>query len=59
MKGEMNMLKFTNQGIIFNNKMYKMSAGDMAWVKAQNKANPTAHPARDLKGLALEIIELD
>lgn len=53
------MLEFTKEGIIYDNKLYKMSENDMQWVKEENRKNPTAHPARNLRSLAHTIYEID
>lgn len=54
-KGE---IYFTEEGIIYNSKLFKMSKVDMEWVKKENKNNPTLHPARDLSNLATTIYKL-
>lgn len=53
------MLKFTKEGIIYGDKIYKISAADMNWIKVENKKNPQLHPARDLRSLAHTIEELN
>lgn len=53
------MLKFTDKGVIYNNRLYKMSNSDMEWVKKQNKETPYKHPARDLRSLAEVVVDLD
>lgn len=53
------MLKFVSEGIIYNNKLYKISKGDIEFVKQENKKNPTLHPARDLRSLATQILDLE
>lgn len=52
-------LQFTKEGVIYQGKLYKMSKTDMEWVKKQNKKEPFRHPARDLRSLAHQIVDLD
>lgn len=53
------MLKFTKEGMIYNNKMYKVSKEDIEWIKKENKKNPQAHPTRNLKSLATTYYEIN
>ena len=36
-----------------------MVKSDIEWVKNENKKNPMEHPARNLKSVAYEIIEVE
>jgi uncharacterized protein YllA (UPF0747 family) len=53
------MLKFTKEGIEYNDKLYAISKSDQEWIKEENKKVPNAHPARNLRSLATVIVELD
>lgn len=53
------MLKKTKEGIIYKGKLYKMSQRDIEWVECENKKDPLAHPARNLRSLATTIEELE
>jgi|LSQX01.3.fsa_nt_gb hypothetical protein len=53
------MLKKTKEGIIYKGKLYRISKEDIIWLEKENKKDPTAHPARNLRSLATTIEELD
>lgn len=50
---------YTDDGAIFNGKMYKMSKKDMEWHQRDRRKNPTNHPAAGLRNLATEIVDID
>lgn len=52
------MLKVVKDGIIYEGKLYKMSKSDIEWVLEENKKDPQAHPARNLRSLAETIYEV-
>jgi hypothetical protein len=51
-------MKVKANGIEYKGYFYQISKSDIEWLLEENRKNPAAHPARNLKSLAHTVYEI-